>query len=86
MKVGVGRKISYDIKIEEQLLLFVMVEREQDKGLTFKELKDKAVSLVRGSKKTMERFQASHSWARKFCIRNELDIEDPFVKPKYFPK
>lgn len=86
-KTGVGRKISYEFGFEEKILEYALAERENDSGLTFKMLKDKALEILGQSKPTKNTFKASHSWAKKFCKRNNLEVGTVWwAPPKAFPK
>lgn len=86
-KIGVGRKITYDIQIEDSLLTFALAEREKESGLTFKKLKEKAIELISTSNSSQKNlFRGSQSWAKKFCKRNLVDIKDQWKPPKFFPR
>lgn len=86
-KIGVGRKITYDMHLEEQLLSYAMVTRESDGGLSIKKLKQKAIDMIKkGNMTPSEKFKGSDGWAKKFCKRNLFDINDKFNCPRYFPK
>ncbi len=86
-KIGVGRKITYQFAIEEQLVEYGLVEREKDSGLTFKQLKVQAKALLENSPSSKRPFKASHSWAKKFCRRNKLEVGNLWwAVPKAFPQ
>jgi len=81
-KIGVGRKITYGIDKEQEILSFALKSREnEDKILTMRELKEKAKEIIGES----EFFKASDGWAKKFCCRNSFIISDKFNIPKIIP-
>jgi hypothetical protein len=85
--VGVGRKMTYDITLEEELLMYAMIEREKEEGVSIKKLKGKVLSMVKAKKLNSDRhFKGSDGWATKFCVRNSFDVGDAFKCPKLFPK
>ena len=86
MKLGVGRKITYSMDKEEKVLLYAMITRESDEQLTLKNLKEKALEIIADSDTRSNPFKGSDGWAKKFCVRNELDFSDKFSVPKKIPK
>eukprot|EP01022_Parablepharisma_sp_SALTPOND_P035452 TRINITY_DN9541_c0_g1_i1.p2 TRINITY_DN9541_c0_g1~~TRINITY_DN9541_c0_g1_i1.p2 ORF type:complete len:280 (+),score=33.11 TRINITY_DN9541_c0_g1_i1:87-926(+) len=86
LKIGVGRKITYNLLLEEDLLLYGMIQREKPEGITIKQLKEKAMDMISQCGTKSKIFKASDGWAKKFCKRNLFDPNNIFASPKYFPK
>jgi hypothetical protein len=62
-----------------------MIEREGDILFTQQELKRKAKQLIRGSDSSIH-FKASDGWAKKFCYRNKLILDNKYNVPAEIPK
>ena len=76
-KIGVGRKISYPQEIEDKLLEFALKEKENCGKISMKNLKAKAISLVRSINN--HHFKGSDGWLKKFIKRNHIS-EEFFIK------
>lgn len=67
---GQGRKISYPIDIEEELVAWILKKRDESNlAVSTNMIKIKALSLI---KSTRPDFKASDGWLRKFLKRNDL--------------
>ena len=69
-KKGQGRKVSYSMDIEEELVAWILKKREESNlAVSTKMIRVKALSLI---KPLLPNFKASDGWLRKFLVRNNL--------------
>ena len=86
-KLGVGRKITYERQVEEQILAYAMVARESPTRLSIHDLKLQAIQIVQANvPHPRTPFKGSDGWAKKFCKRNQFDTKNVFNCPKFLPK
>ncbi len=82
-----GRKITYDHQVEEQIIAYAMVARESVGKLSIHDLKLQAIRIVQATAShSRAPFKGSDGWAKKFCKRNQFDPKNIFNCPKFIPK
>ena len=82
VKKGAGRPLTYSTDIEEQLLVWVLENRDLHLPITIPLLKAKALELI-GTE--CPDFKASSGWAYKFiCIGTPLCSEHVHLWPKNY--
>ena len=69
IKMGAGRPITYSAEIEEQILIWVLENRDLQLPITIPLLQAKALELL---KEDHPNFKASSGWVHKFMNRHSL--------------
>ena len=70
-KKGQGRKLSYPVAVDNEILAWLLVQRECHLAVSLQMLREKALALV---KPHNAKFVASDGWVRKFMIRHNLSL------------
>ena len=71
VKRGAGRHISYPKEIEDELIIWVLKQRDLQIPVRRQDIQHKAIALIKPTNPT---FKASSGWVDKFMIRHELSI------------
>ncbi len=75
--------MTYGEEVEERLLTSAMVAREGETPFMNAGLKRLAVEIAGVS---IPEFKGSDGWAKKFCVRNGLNVHDKFSLPRRIPR
>lgn len=68
---GSGRKLSYPIEKEEQLVAWVLEQRDLHLAVTIQHIIDQAILTIQPS---IPSFQGTRGWVQKFMRRNNLSL------------
>ena len=68
---GAGRKLSYPVEIEEQLVQWVLEQCDLHLAVTVQNIIDQAVTVIQ---LVNPEFKGTRGWAQKFMRRNDLVI------------
>lgn len=68
---GSGRKLSYPIEKEEQLVAWVLEQRDVHLAVTIQHIIDQAILTIQPSTPS---FQGTRGWVQKFMRRNNLSL------------
>lgn len=68
---GSGRKLSYPIEKEEQLVAWVLEQRDLHLAVTIQHIIDQAILTIQPSTPS---FQGTRGWVQKFMRRNNLSL------------
>ena len=66
---GAGRKLSYPVEKEEELLQWVLEQRDLHLAVTVQNIMDQAVTVIQPINPS---FKGTRGWAQKFMRRNDL--------------